>query len=538
MLLRRPTYTLEMITEQLTTDREVQAFSRWWQFSNIVLFDTTGTVPMKGTPMFCIAQKLRNEGFTGSIGNEEAQKRNLNVPAPFPNKPASATSPARGRLHLGSLPTIIKPVVRDTVACQTPAIENPNVNPLFESVRQAMGLNTNITEEVPVRLPVEISLDTIRDRIPTWLLDAIHEETGKRSLAEQFQRVEISEKKRLALLMCPQSIQSGRTIDYSIGAGIEKGLKNRYNNIWPFDHTRVKILEPEDKGDDYINASFVKSPLSRKLYIATQAPLPSTFLDFWTIVWEQNSRVIVMLTRLIEMGRTKCHQYWPTTQHPVMDLGTLRLTFLEEFRPDATDHTILVRRLQLTSIQHPQEPSRTITQIQYTGWPDFGVPETPLSVLKVVQLANAHNNSQTAAGPMVVHCSAGCGRTGAFCVIDSILAVLQSHPEMILPRSDGRASLRNMESSTDVVFDIVNTFREQRLSMVQCLRQYVFCYEAIFWYLAMELTKGEPAAMLVAHKAAAPQNPPSPHEHGTFSSTVADCQGNASITNEEFSFFG
>src|SRR5690554_348199 len=115
--------------------------------------------------------------------------------------------------------------------------------------------------------------------------------------------------------MCPQSMRSGRTTDYSIGAGIEKGLKNRYNNIWPFDRTRVKILEPEDKGDDYINASFVKSPLSRKSYIATQAPLPSTFLDFWTIVWEQRSQVIVMLTRQIEMGRVKCHQYWPTTQH-------------------------------------------------------------------------------------------------------------------------------------------------------------------------------------------------------------------------------
>lgn len=102
--------------------------------------------------------------------------------------PVSATSPARCRLHLGSLPAMItKPGAGDTVACATPMIENPNVNPLFESVRQAMGLNTNITEEVAVRLPTGFSVDIIRSQLPAWLLNSLCEGTGKTNLAQDFQ---------------------------------------------------------------------------------------------------------------------------------------------------------------------------------------------------------------------------------------------------------------------------------------------------------------------------------------------------------------
>ncbi|KAF9952415.1 hypothetical protein BGZ70_000609 [Mortierella alpina] len=377
MLLKRPMYSLEMVTEQLTTEREVEAFSNWRRFSNIVFFDATGAVPSKGSPIFCIAQKFRKEGCEARLGYIHA----------------------RGRLHLGSLPAMItKPGAGDTVACETPMMENPNVNPLFESVRQAMGLNTNITEEVAVRLPAGFSVDSIRSQLPAWLLNSLCEGTGKTNLAQDFQRVEIAEKKRLALLMCPQEMRSGRTTNFSIGAGIEKGLKNRYNNVWPFDHTRVKIQEPEDGVDDYINASYLRPPFSEKTYIATQGPLPSTFLDFWKIVWEQNSRVIVMLTREMEMGRIKCHQYWPSAQQPSMDLGSIRLTFLREEWPDVADTTVLVRQMRLQHLGYPEEADRVITQIQYTGWPDFGVPDTPLEVLEVVKLANEHNRRSGSGG--------------------------------------------------------------------------------------------------------------------------------------------
>ncbi|KAF9998109.1 hypothetical protein BGZ65_006361, partial [Modicella reniformis] len=416
-------------------------------------------------------------------------------------------------------------------------------------------------------------------------------------------KVEISENKRLALLMLPQNMRSGRTTNFSIGAGIEQGLKNRYNNIWPYDHSRVKISQVDQGHDDYINASFLTPILSKKTYIATQGPLPSTFQDFWKAAWEQNSRVVVMLTREQEMGRIKCHEYWPTPRQPIMDVGCMRVTFDNEYLPDPTIGTILIRQLKLWNRYQPESEGRSITQIQYTGWPDFGVPETPLEVLRVVQLANEHNIPAATAGPMVVHCSAGCGRTGAFCVIDSILTELQERPELVMhPLSNGSASLSKpklslsskpslefsrsgndrvmnaMASSngsvvggasginkpattspvsststpgsvsgsgatddtlSDIVFASVNTFREQRISMVQTLRQYVFCYEAIYWHLAREFAKERPALGLVVIP------PPSMAVHTPLlplppGSNPALSMGNAPITTttEEFSFFG
>ncbi|KAG0376546.1 hypothetical protein BGX24_007573 [Mortierella sp. AD032] len=519
----------------------------------------------------------------------------------------SIVSPPRQRLHLGSLPSMMTQPSVGPLGCQTPMIENPNVNPLFESVRQAMGLSTNITEEIPVRLPMGFSLDTMKEYLPRWLLSAITDGSGKARLAEYFQKVEINENKRLALLMLPQNMRSGRTNNFSIGAGIEQGLKNRYNNIWPYDHTRVKLAEIDPGHDDYINASFLTPPLSRKSYIATQGPLPVTFQDFWKTAWEQNSRVVVMLTREQEMGRIKCHQYWPSSQHPLMEVGPMRVSFVNEFLPDATVGTILVRQMKLQHIRRPEEPARHITQIQYTGWPDFGVPETPLEVLRVIQLANEHNVPVSSAGPMIVHCSAGCGRTGAFCVIDSILTELSEHPEVVLqsPSAGKRLSLSTrpslefsrsgndrvvgaMASSrsllsgsmgvnggaapsgavpaggsgagvsgtaedpmADIVYASVSTFREQRISMVQTLRQYVFCYEAIYWHLALEFAKERPdlGLMVMPPPSLAVHTPllPMPPNSVTSGATAAMMTSNPALsmrnapistTSEEFSFFG
>ncbi|KAG0278689.1 hypothetical protein BGZ96_002279 [Linnemannia gamsii] len=601
MLLKRPMYSLGMVTEHLTTDQEAETFSNWRQFSNIVLFDATGATPVKGGPLFCIAQKFRKEGCSARIGyiqggfntfahdhadlcspdsSAPSQPDNSGTPlsinnhARVPsshsssrsNSPTSSsgssssnTSPPRSRLHLGSLPSMItKPVVGDTVA-QTPMIENPNVNPLFESVRQSMGLNTNITEEIPVRLPSGFSVDMIREYLPNWLLNAIDEPAGKSRLAKYFQKVEIIEKKRLALLLCPQAMRQGKTSSYSIGSGVEKGLKNRYNNVWPFDHTRIKINELDQGGDDYINASLLTPPFGRRSYIATQAPLPSTFLDFWKVIWEQGTRVVVMLTREVEMGRIKCHKYWPTAQEPILDLGVVQVTFVSEYRPQGGGASVSVRQMKLRHTYSPQEPERTITQLQYTGWPDFGVPETPLEVLQLIELADTHN-MPASAGPMVVHCSAGCGRTGAFCAIDSIISELKYRPESILcdqNPSSGNTARQQQQSSTsrmdfqaslpservleamsksrqchdqtsadepmeDVVFATVTKFREQRLSMVQCLRQYVFCYEAILWYLYMISTKDRPDL----HASTVPMIVQVPQTPAT------------AFPNEDFSYFG
>ncbi|KAF9437879.1 hypothetical protein BGZ76_010756 [Entomortierella beljakovae] len=636
MLLKRAMFSLQMMAGQLTTEQDAEIFTRWNQFPNIVLFDASGTAPVVGSPTFFVVQKLRKEGCTATLAylhggfNEFSVKHSnqcwidskpnsdgssagnlslsgqggiggaaggFSLSGPSPTNLTSTISPPRQRLHLGSLPSLMTQPPGGPLGCQTPMIENPNVNPLFESVRQAMGLSTNITEEIPVRLPMGFSIDTMRDHLPRWLMNAIAEESGKSRLAEYFQKVEINENKRLALLMLPQNMRSGRTTNFSIGAGIEQGLKNRYNNIWPYDHTRVKIEQVEPGHDDYINASFLTPILSKKSYIATQGPLPSTFQDFWKSTWEQNSRVVVMLTREQEMGRIKCHEYWPTFRFPVMNVGSMEVKFINEFLPDPTIGTILVRQLKLRHIAHPQSEERDITQIQYTGWPDFGVPETPLEVLRVIQLANEFNNPASSAGPMVVHCSAGCGRTGAFCVIDSILTELVEHPESVMlgagtkprPSLSSKPSLefsrsgndrvvnamnsvagggsrlnlqmssqQNSSSATststpssetdelllDIVYSSVSNFREQRISMVQTLRQYVFCYEAIYWHLAKEFAKERPqlGLVVVPPPSLAVHTPllPMPPHGSAMTSNPALSMGNAPITTtkEEFSFFG
>ncbi|KAF9971514.1 hypothetical protein BGZ73_005534 [Actinomortierella ambigua] len=590
MLLKRPMFSLAMVMDQLTSDRELAVFADWKQYSNLVFFDASGAVPVVGSPTFCMVQKFQREGCSAKlwylqggynafapnypdllqIGSDDASSSkglsatattassslasvsssssvsssgsssSSNSSASSSSAPSAATtpslssvmSPPRQRLHLGSLPTMMTTPMAGPLACQTPMIENPNVNPLFESVRQAMGLNTAITEEIPVRLPKGFSVDTIRQHLPPWLLAAVDEEHGKTMLAEGFQKVEVNEQKRLALLMLPQAMRAGRTIGYSIGAGIEKGLKNRYNNIWPYDHSRVRIGECAANSDDYINASFVQAPFGKKSYIATQGPLPQTFLDFWKVAWEQDVRVVVMLTRELEMGRLKCHQYWPTKDAPVMDLdGVAQVRFVSESIPDAYSPTVLVRHLMLKHCGRNEE--RAIAQIQYSGWPDFGVPQTPMDVLRVVNLAN-HFNEDKPTRPMIVHCSAGCGRTGAFCAIDSVLDEYQHNPEGLqrfangpapppsvtlyqpssLERnvleelrarptagvnervnnlmsghqgssgtgagqdalSNGAGSLQEdagrLPSRRDVIYETVSVFREQRMSMVQTLRHW------------------------------------------------------------------
>lgn len=134
------------------------------------------------------------------------------------------------------------------------------------------------------------------------------------------------------------------------------------------------------------------------------------------------------------------------------------------------DDIVIVRQIQL---DQQDAPSRIITQLQYTGWMDFGVPDSPEGILQLVKAADSaqveyESSNPAAVGPMVVHCSAGCGRSGAFCAIDTVI----------------RRLTRSQEGQhKDLLFDTISRFREQRVSMVQTLRQFVFCYETIWWWL-------------------------------------------------------
>ncbi|XP_078733033.1 receptor-type tyrosine-protein phosphatase delta isoform X17 [Lampetra fluviatilis] len=246
--------------------------------------------------------------------------------------------------------------------------------------------------------------------------------------------------------------------------------KNRYANVIAYDHSRV-ILQTQDgvPGSDYINANYMDGYRKQNAYIATQGPLPETFADFWRMVWEQRSSTIVMMTRLEERCRVKCDQYWPARGSETYGLVQVSLVDTLELASYA------VRTFTLH--KNGSNEKREVRQFQFTAWPDHGVPEYPTPFLAFLRRVKTCNPSD--AGPMVVHCSAGVGRTGCFVVLDATLERLRS------------------ERTADV-YGFVTCLRSQRNYTVQTEEQYVFVHEALLEAATAGPTE-VPARTLYAH---------------------------------------
>jgi len=177
--------------------------------------------------------------------------------------------------------------------------------------------------------------------------------------------------------------------------------KNRYNNILAYDHSRVRLNSIRgQQGSDYINASYCAGYMNQKAYIATQGPIPETVSDFWRMVWEENSRTIVMLTNTQERGKTKCETYWPRELGTSMMHGHLEVTLVNVIQ--LADYTIRTFTLRKGS---SSKEAREVRQFHFTSWPDHGVPQYSTAMLAMINRVRAYH--QQGAGPMVVHCSAG-----------------------------------------------------------------------------------------------------------------------------------
>ncbi|KAF3910397.1 hypothetical protein ABW20_dc0103376 [Dactylellina cionopaga] len=500
-LLKRPSFNIAKLTESLGGPVMKAQLARWKEVNTIIVYDASSRTVKESASAAHTVSKFVREGWQGeayllSGGFEEFHE---SYPELVDYKPLQDETKKSNAMSLSGSsdggPSAFNCVMPKTAA-----------NPFFSNIRQNMDL------------------------------------------IDKFLKLEKAEQRRmqdaLNLNVTFESPKTVRPPQSHTLAGVEKGAKNRYNNIWPYDHTRVRLTDYSPESCDYINASYVSTEFSSKKYIATQGPIPHTFRDFWSVVWDHDVRVIVMLTAESEGGQLKCHKYWkehsygpyllntisekrialdPTKiSHLYKKDGSLRRqsssrhasSHEPESPKDSNAPHVIMRKFTLSHTAHPFSPLREITQLQYSSWPDFGAPADPAHILALIEqtelvvrssggsrrssASNVYERrssySNNVERPILVHCSAGCGRTGTFCATDSVIDVLRRQREMVGLSGkyhnsvdyDGDSPMRSnfeydgddfwtKDDRMDLIERAVENLRDQRLSMVQSLRQYVLC---------------------------------------------------------------
>uniref|UniRef100_A0A8C6VZF1 Tyrosine-protein phosphatase non-receptor type n=1 Tax=Nothobranchius furzeri TaxID=105023 RepID=A0A8C6VZF1_NOTFU len=255
----------------------------------------------------------------------------------------------------------------------------------------------------------------------------------------------------------------------NVAGNPENVEKNRFLDVLPYDNTRVELVPTKENNTGYINASHIKVRVDGQewSYIAAQGPMSHTCQDFWQMVWEQSVSIIAMVTAEEESGREKSYRYWPRlgSRHNTVTYGRFKIT--TRFRTDSGCYA--TTGLKIKHLLTGQE--RTVWHLQYTDWPDHGCPEDFkgfLSYLEEIQSVRRHTNStsdpKNINQPVVVHCSAGVGRSGVV-ILSELMIACQEHNE-------------SMDVSR-----ILRELRDQRMLMVQTLSQYTFVYKVLIEYL-------------------------------------------------------
>ncbi|KAK4120396.1 phosphatases II [Parathielavia appendiculata] len=669
-LLKRSTFNLQKLQQTFQKDQDQEKFSNWRNADHLVVYDASSTDKRDAVSAINMIKKFTNEGYTGPAS---ILRGGFNAFASaYPSLIDRSSAGSSPGLSLGgssmsggsraNLPPVIGGVLLPTT--------DVNPSPFFNNIRQNQDLVDGVGQ-MDIGLPSGLS----EANLPRWLREAADTSDHGKRVSDRFLYIERTEQSRMreaySVVLPADAPKLGGAGSTKVQlSGIEKGGKNRYKDILPFEHARVRLMGRPEGVCDYVNASHLQARRSYKRYIASQGPLPATYEDFWTVVWDHDVRVIVMLTAETEGGQLKCHPYWKGN-----DFGPIRLRVLSEKkvsldidkrrtppamgvttaatdgssssaqsspphlsqseggrrRANTTTHLdsastipfnfntqtsqvaetpyVIIRKFALSHTAHPFLPIREITQLHYPSWPDFGAPAQPSHLLALVELANvmqhaalpievsgtlgsasaSRRNSDAAvaaadpagkpffayhgsdrggssaglkradsesaslswhdapeprdlARPMLVHCSAGCGRTGAFCTVDSVIDMLKrqrqhhmlthsqnqknssglaaaglAQPATLERDADGDITMdvnagtsgpsgassttppppppptttttRSIDTnwldddSIDLIAHTVEDFRGQRLSMVQSLRQFVLCYETVLEWI-------------------------------------------------------
>lgn len=257
--------------------------------------------------------------------------------------------------------------------------------------------------------------------------------------------------------------------EYTIAQLPESGDRNRFQDVLPYDDTRVELVPTKENNTGYINASHIRMTVGGQEwnYIASQGPLQHTCQDFWQMVWEQGVSIIAMVTAEEESGREKSFRYWPRlgSRHNTVTYGRFKIT--TRFRTESGCYA--TTGLKIKHLLTQQE--RTVWHLQYTDWPDHGCPEDFkgfLTYLEEIQSVRRHTNSisdpKNSNQPVLVHCSAGVGRTGVVILSEIMIACLEHNEPLDVPKH-------------------LLALRNQRMLMVQTLSQYTFVYRVLIQYL-------------------------------------------------------
>ncbi|KUI53287.1 Tyrosine-protein phosphatase 1 [Cytospora mali] len=546
-LLKRATFNLQKLQQTFQADSDQEAFARWRDMKHLVVYDAFSSEKRDAVSAMNTIKKFTNEGYTGQCFILRGGFNAFSAAYPALIEHGYTTEPKAGRPTL-SLPGAAgaghdmgRPSVAPVIGgVMLPATTNA-ANPFFANIRQNQDLVDGVGQ-----MDVKVPQGTDMEALPRWLREAADAADHGKKVSDKFLNIELAEQSRMkgaySYLNPGTAVGTGHEAAEKVQlSGIEKGGKNRYKDILPFEHARVRLEGKPDGACDYVNASHIKATRSHKRYIASQGPLPATFEDFWSVIWDQDVRVIVMLTAESEGGQLKCHPYWKDREFGPIKLRALSekkvsldidkhhtqstmATESSEFnnasaaapqqedafgfgaaaaelsRRRANTTTTLdnspqqsqaktttnnpsnseapyaiIRKFALSHSAHPFAPIREITHLHYPSWPDFGTPAQPSHLLALVDLANvmqrsslpvdvasafaqsprqselsSQENASTsspkkrtraqsgmplswweepeadqAARPMLVHCSAGCGRTGTFCTVDSVIDMLK-----------------------------------------------------------------------------------------------------------------